>query len=257
MGDNLWTDSIVALNPDTGKLVWYYQTTPHDTHDWDSVQTPVLFDAEFEGKPRKLLAQANRNGFFFLLDRATGAHLLTAPFAKTNWSTGMDSLGRPIMNPAKVPTHDGVLVCPSSGGATNWFSPAFDPAVGDFYVLASDNCSVFYLTAEGKGEGFGGRDFGLGGGQDALRAIDFKTGKVVWSFDGGSGGGLLVTAGRVLFSGCEGGYLVALDPASGKVLWHVRASRSSNPPTTYELDGRQYVLFGMGDSVTAFALPHQ
>ncbi len=255
MGDNLWTDTMVALNPDTGKLVWYYQTTPHDTHDWDSVQTPVLFDAVFEGKPRKLLAQANRNGYFFLLDRTNGEHLLTAPYAKTNWSTGMDAKGRPIMNPAKEPTHDGVIVCPSSGGATNWFSPAFDPVSGDFYVLASDNCSVFYLTAEGKGEGFAGRDFGLGPGLEALRAIDFESGKVVWSFDGGAGGGLLATAGQLLFTGTEGGYLAALDPKTGKVLWHKRAGRSTNPPISYELDGRQYVLFGLGDSLMAFTLP--
>ena len=255
MGDNLWTDTIVALNPDTGKLVWYYQTTPHDTHDWDSVQTPILFDAVFDGQPRKLLAQANRNGYFFLLDRANGEHLITAPFAKTNWSTGIDPKGRPIMNPAKVPTHDGALVCPSSNGATNWFAPAFDPAAGLFYVLASDNCSVFYLTAEGKGEGFAGRDFTLGSAKNALRAIDFKTGKVAWSFDGGSGGGLLATAGQVVFSGTEGGDLAAVDPKTGKALWHTRAGRSTNPPMTYELDGRQYVLFGVGDSLMAFTLP--
>jgi alcohol dehydrogenase (cytochrome c) len=255
MGDNLWTDSIVALNPDTGKMAWYYQTTPHDTHDWDSVQTPVLFDGEFDGKPRKMLAQGNRNGFLFLLDRTNGQHLLTAPFVETNWSNGFDRLGRPIAKPDKEPTHDGTLVCPSSDGATNWMAPSFNPVTGMFYLLASHNCSVFYLTAEGKGEGFAGRDFRVGMASDYIRAIDYKTGKIAWSFETGSGGGLLSTAGQVLFGNDQSGDLLALDPANGKVLWHTRAGRTTNPPMTYELDGRQYVVFGVGDTVMAFTLP--
>jgi len=254
-GDNLWTDSIVALNPDTGKMVWYYQNTPHDTHDWDAVQTPILIDGDFEGKPRQMIAQANRNGFFYLLDRRTGQHLLTAPFARTNWSHGYDALGRPIALPGKEPSHAGTLVCPSSDGATNWMAPSFDPATGLVYVLASDNCSVYYLTAEGKGEGFAGRDIGLGGSKDVIRAIDYRTGKIVWSYAGGSGGGLLTTIGGVLFGADENGNLLGLDAASGKVLWHAQVGRSSNPPTTYEFDGRQYVLYGLGDSLYAFALP--
>jgi acido-empty-quinoprotein group A len=257
MGANLWTDSIVAINPDTGKLVWYYQTTPHDTHDWDSVQTPILIDGTFNGRPRKMLAQANRSGFFYLLDRTNGEHLLTAPFVGTNWSTGKyDAQGRPIANPEKEPSHDGVLVCPSSGGATNWMAPTFNPATGYFYVLGSHNCSIFYLTAEGKGEGFAGRDLGLGGGTNYIEAIAYNTGKVAWKFKDGSGGGLLSTAGQLLFGSDDSGNLLALDPASGRVLWHSRIGRStSNPPITYELDGRQYVLFGVGDTLLAFTLP--
>lgn len=253
-GANLYTDSIVALNPDTGKLVWYYQTTPHDTHDWDSVQTPILIDATIDGQPRKLLAQANRSGFYYLLDRTNGKHLVTAPFAKTNWSRGYDTLGRPIAISEKEPSHNGVLVCPASGGAANWMPPSFDPSTGMVYVLASDNCSIYYLTAEGKGEGFAGRDFGVGG-TDFIRAIDFKTGKVAWSYEGGTGGGLLTTAGHLLFGSEQGGSLVALDPATGNPLWHARVGTTSNPPMTYELNGRQYVLFGVGDSLYAFMLP--
>jgi alcohol dehydrogenase (cytochrome c) len=253
-GDNLFTDSIVAINPDTGKMAWYYQTTPHDTHDWDSVQTPILFDGEFDGRPRKLLAQANRSGFFYLLDRTNGEHLLTAPFVQTNWSTGMDAKGRPIANPEKEPSLNGTLVCPTSDGAANWMAPSYDPVSGHVYVLATESCSIFYL-AEGKGEGFAGRDFGVGPRTHYVRAINYKTGKIDWSFDTGDGGGLLTTAGRLLFTSDEAGDLLALDPATGKILWHVRASTTTNPPETYELDGRQYVLFAMGDTLMAFTLP--
>ena len=156
-GDNLWTCSIVALNVDTGKLVWYFQPSPHDTHDWDAAQTPVLIDGEFNGQPRKMLAQANRNGYFFLLDRTNGQHLATAPMIETmNWSLGIDATGRPIPNPAKEATTDGVLVSPNSGGATNWPSPSFDPETGLFYVGTAETFSVFYLTdTDPHPEGYG------------------------------------------------------------------------------------------------------
>src|SRR5438094_6067776 len=127
-GDNLYTCSIVALNPDTGKLVWYFQPSPHDTHDWDAVETPVMFEGTIDGKPRKLVAQASRNGYFFVLDRATGKKIVTAPFIETvNWANGLDAKGQPIPDPAKYPTPDGVLVSPATGGATNWQAPSFDP----------------------------------------------------------------------------------------------------------------------------------
>ncbi len=155
-GDNLYTCTIVALNPDTGKLVWYFQPSPHDVHDWDAVETPVLFDAEFGGTPRKLLAQANRNGFFFVLDRRTGEHLVTAPFIDLNWASGIDSRGRPMIKPGYAPSPDGALVEPASDGATNWLSPSFDPQTGLFYVSARRVFSVFYLTTTGKPEGWGG-----------------------------------------------------------------------------------------------------
>jgi alcohol dehydrogenase (cytochrome c) len=136
-GSNLYTECIIALNPDTGKLAWYFQPSPHDTHDWDAVQTPVLFDADVDGKQRKLLAQASRNGWFFVLDRATGQHILSSEFVKTNWSLGVDAKGQPIPNPAKQPKLDGALVTPNQGGAINWPSPSFNPETGLFYANAA------------------------------------------------------------------------------------------------------------------------
>jgi alcohol dehydrogenase (cytochrome c) len=154
-GNNLYTCSIVALNADTGKLVWYFQPSPHDTHDWDAVETPVLFDAEFNRKPRKLLAQASRNGYFFVLDRVTGEHVVTSQFVKTDWASGVDAKGRPIPDPTKEPQLDGPLVESSSGGATNWMAPSFDPETKLFYVNAERGTSFWYLTldADKKPEG--------------------------------------------------------------------------------------------------------
>jgi len=255
-GDDLWTCSIVALNPDTGKLAWYYQVSPHDTHDWDAVQTPVLFDGEFQGRPRKLLAQASRNGYFFLLDRATGEHLLTEPFIDTNWTLGLNAKGQPIPDPKKEPSRDGTLVAPSSNGATNWFAPTYSPQTGLFYVTASQNYSVFYLTAEGKAEGFAGRDDFLTF-SGTVKAIDYQTGKIRWSHDiGGMGAGLLSTAGDLVFAGDASKHVLALDAKDGHTLWHATMSANQmNGGISYELDGRQYVVFGGGDSLYAYALP--
>lgn len=257
-GDNLYTCSIVALDPETGKLVWHFQPSPHDVHDWDAVQTPILFDADFGGAPRKLIAQASRNGYFFVLDRATGKNLLTAPFIETNWATGIDATGKPIRNPAKDPTPDGSLVSPGSDGATNWLAPSFDPQTGLFYVSARRLWSIFYLTADGKAEGWGGRDHNLWAESD-IRAIDYQTGKIKWTHPIGRGEGrtgILTTAGGVLFSGDNDGNLLALDAATGKTLWHVGVGAGSdNSPMTYELDGRQYVLYGVHDMMFVFALP--
>ena len=257
-GDNLYTCSIVALNPDTGKLAWYFQPSPHDVHDWDAVQTPVLFDAPFKGKPHKLLAQASRNGFFFLLDRTNGKHLVTAPFIEQTWASGVDSRGRPIAKPDSAPSPDGALVQPGSDGATNWMAPSFDPQTGLFYVTARRVSSIFYLTATGKAEGWGGRDRNLWN-NSTLRALDYRTGKVVWNHETGDGesiSGILTTAGHLLFSGDTSGNLLALDPATGKTLWHVNAGGTMEAsPMTYELDGRQFLLFAVQDILYAFALP--
>ncbi len=256
-GANLWTDSIVALNPDTGKLVWYFQATPHDTHDWDATETPVLFDGELNGRHRKLLAQANRNGYFFVLDRTNGEHLVTAPFVATNWTTGIDSRGVPIANPKKEPSRDGTLVCPASGGATNWQSPSFDPETRLFYLNATPTCSIYYLTAEGKAEGFAGRDENLSG-VGLILAIDYRTGKIVWSHDSYDrpSTGLLSTAGKLLFAGDASSHLLAMDTVTGRTLWHVSVGADvSNGPITYMLGGRQFVVVGAGDSLLAFALP--
>lgn len=257
-GDNLYTCSIVALNPDTGKLVWAFQPSPHDVHDWDAVETPVLFNAEFKGKPRKLLAQASRNSFFFVLDRATGEHLVTAQFIDQTWASGVDSKGRPIAKPDAVPTADGVLVEPSSDGGTNWMAPSFDPQTNLFYVNCRRIFSVFYRTTEGKAEGWGGRDRNLWA-NSTLRALDYKTGKVIWNHELGNGGtiaGILTTAGHLLFTADNSGNLLALDPATGKTLWHLNVGGGLlASPMTYELDGRQYLIIPIEDILYAFALP--
>jgi alcohol dehydrogenase (cytochrome c) len=254
-GDNLWTCSIVALHVDTGKMAWGYQVSPHDTHDWDATQTPILFDGEFKGKQRKLIAQASRNGFFFVLDRATGEHLLTAPFIKTNWTLGINAKGQPIPNPKKEPARDGALVSPSSNGASNWFAPSFNPAAGLFYVVASQSYSVFYLTAEGKAEGFAGRDDFLNF-PGMIKAIDYKTGEARWTHDvGGAGTGLLTTAGNLLFAGDNSGHVLAMDSTTGKTLWHSTiGANQSNGAITFELDGKQYLVVGAGDSLYAYTL---
>jgi acido-empty-quinoprotein group A len=259
-GDDLYTCSIVALNIDTGKLAWYFQSSPHDTHDWDAVQTPVLIDGEFKGKPRKMLAQASRNGYFFLLDRTTGKNLVTAPFIETlNWSKGIDAKGQPIGDPEKEAKIEGVLVSPASGGATNWPSPSFDPETGLFYVGTSESFSMFYLTdLDPHPEGYAAAERGAGSYGGTLRAIDYKTGKTVWSHhypSGGGAAGMLSTAGKLLFSGDSSQHLIAFDVADGKILWHSGLSGNvSNGPETYTLDGHQYVVVGAGDSLYAFAL---
>ena len=254
-GDNLWTCSIVALHVDTGKMAWGYQVSPHDTHDWDATQTPILFDGEFKGKQRKLLAQASRNGFFFVLDRTNGEHLLTKPFIQTNWTLGINAKGQPIPNPKKEPARDGTLVSPSSNGASNWFAPSFNSDAGLFYVVASQSYSVFYLTAEGKAEGFAGRDDFLNF-PGTIKAIDYKTGETRWTHDlGSTGPGLLTTAGSLLFAGDNSGHILAMDAATGKTLWHSTvAANQTNGAITFELDGKQYVVVGAGDSLYAYTL---
>jgi acido-empty-quinoprotein group A len=262
-GDDLFTCSIVALDVDTGKLKWYYQASPHDTHDWDDVETPVLFDADWHGKPRKLLAQAARNGYFFVLDRATGEHLLTAPFISTlNWATGLNSNGQPIGNPAKEASIDGVLVSPATGGATNWPPPSFDPQTGLFYVSANESFSLFFLTdLDPHPEGWGAAEKAAGSYGSALEAIDYQTGKIVWRHPypstSGFGGptGILTTAGHLLFTGDNANNLIAFDPANGNILWHARlTSRVTNGPETYLLDGKQYLVVGAGDSLYSFTV---
>jgi alcohol dehydrogenase (cytochrome c) len=257
-GDNLYTCSIVALDPDTGKLKWFFQPSPHDTHDWDANQTPVLFDDVHNGVHRKLLAQGSRNGFFFILDRSTGEHILTRPYIATNWSTGIDSRGRPIGNPAKEPKPDGVLVSPGSGGATNWMAPSYSPDTQLFYLSARRAWSVFYMTADGKPEGWAGRDSSLGS-ESILEAIDYKTGGIEWQRklgDADSTAGILTTAGNLLFTADTSDNLIALDPATGKTLWRVNAGgRLVMSPMTYELDGRQYLLTAVQNVILAWALP--
>jgi alcohol dehydrogenase (cytochrome c) len=260
-GDDLWTNSIVALNPDTGKMLWYYQTTPHDVHDWDSAETTVLFDGMIAGRQRKLLAQANRNGYFFVLDRTNGEHILTVPFVPNNWAKGLDAKGRPIPDRSKDPQTTGALVFPSEGGGTNWFPPSLDPKTGLFYVRVDRSASVFYLTdTNPKPEAWGGIDKIVWRGRSSIEAINSKSGKIAWDHFTGNGGvsGLLTTAGDLLFGGDGDGDALALDPASGRTLWHTNLNATmANGPITYALDGRQYVLLAGGAKLFAFTLPEQ
>ena len=259
-GDNLYTCSIVAINVDTGKLAWHFQPSPHDTHDWDAAQTPILIDGVIDGQPRKLLAQANRNGYFFLLDRTNGKNIATAPMIKTmNWSKGVAPSGQPIPDPGKEATIEGVLVSPNTGGATNWPPPSFDPETGLFYVGTVENFSMFYLTdTDPHPEGWGAaeRDAGYFGAY--LNAIDYKTGKIAWRHKwvfGWGPVGMLTTAGKLLFTGDNSQNLIAFDPANGDILWHAGLADSlSNGPITYMLDGQQYLIAGAGDSLYAFAI---
>jgi alcohol dehydrogenase (cytochrome c) len=263
-GDNLYTSTIVALNVDTGKLAWYFQPTPHDTHDYDAAQTPVIVDGEFQGKKRKLLLDASRNGYFFVLDRVTGEHLLTVPFADTiNWAKEVDSRGRPIGNPEKDASPGGALVSPPSDGIVNWQPPSFDPQTGLFYIGMDEGYSIFFRTEPDVKamQGLNGvQEQEAGSMGEFITAIDYKSGKVVWRHrqvsagDEGGVTGLTTTAGKLLFGGDAGGNLVAYDPANGKPLWHTHLGQVSNAVETYMLDGRQYILQASGDSLYAFAL---
>jgi alcohol dehydrogenase (cytochrome c) len=256
-GDNPWTCSIVALNPDTGKLAWGFQTSPHDTHDWDAAEVPVLVDANFNGAPRKMLMQASRNGYFFVLDRTNGKSLLTAPFALVNWAKGIDKDGRPIPNPDKEPARDGRLVAPMESGGTNYRSPSFDPTTGLFVVSAHDGYGIYFFKPDHGGYGWAGADYDVAG-KGFLRAIDYQTGKIKWSHslgDGQPSAGVLTTDTGLTFTADNRGNAMALRTSDGVTLWHASIGRVGNAPITYQLDGRQYVMVGGGGSLYAFGLP--
>ena len=257
-GDNEWTCSIVALNPNTGKLVWGFSASPHDTHDWDAVEIPVLVDADFHGQPKKMLMQSSRNGYFFVLDRTNGKSLLTVPYGPVNWATGIDKKGRPIPNPDKDPKPDGRLIAPDEGGMTNYRSPSFDPKTGLFIVDAHPSWSIYFAKPADGDYGWAGADYGLWG-KGVIEAIDYQTGKIRWSHEvgaGGSGAGVLTTDSGLTFTGDSTGNILALDTTDGKTLWHAGTGADmQTSPITYELDGRQYVLSGSGGVMFAWALP--
>jgi len=261
-GDNLYTCSLIGLNVDTGRMAWYYQTSPHDTHDWDSAQTPVLIDGMINGLNRKVVSTASRNGYFFTLDRVTGEHIVSAKFGSTvNWSTGFGRNGEPRPNPEKEATIPGALVSPMEGGVVNWQPPAYSPDTGLFYVTEDNGFNMLYLTdPDPRGSmGLGGKlRVAVGSDTSYLTAIDYKTGKVAWRHpfpgSGGSGIGLLATAGRLVFSGDGGGNLVAFNDATGKPIWHSHIGNLSNAPETYMLDGHQYVLVATGDALWSYML---
>ncbi len=264
-GDNLYTDSVLALEPATGKLRWYYQFTPHDLHDWDAQQTPMLIDAEFKGRQRQLLVQANRNGFFYVLDRITGELLLAKPFVEQlTWASGIGTDGRPQLVSGGVPTPAGVKTCPAVEGATNWMSTAYNPVTGLFYVMALEKCVIYSKSPEAweRGKSFyggGTRDVPDEAGKKYLRALDVQTGKIVWQYaqigPGNSWGGVLSTAGGVVFFGDDSGAFAAVDAKAGKPLWHFHTNEQwKASPMTYLAGGKQYVAVAAGANIMAFGL---
>ena len=258
-GDDEWTCSIVALNPDTGKLAWGFSASPHDTHDWDAVETPVLVDADFHGQPKKMLMQTSRNGYFFVLDRTNGKSLLTTTFGPTNWAMGIDNKGRPIPNPDKEPKPDGRLIAPDEGGLTNYRAPSFDPKNGLFIVDAHPSWSLYFAKPADGDYGWAGADYGLWG-KGVIEAIDYQTGKIRWSHEvgeGGSGAGVLTTDSGLTITGDSTGNMLVLDTSNGKTLWHAGTGGSiESSPIAYELDGREYIITSSSGVLFAWALPH-
>jgi len=261
-GDNLYTCALVALDASTGELKWHFQFTPHDTHDWDANQIPVLVEAEIGGRARKLIATANRNAFYYLLDRETGEFLLGVPFAKQTWAQGLDAHGRPIVLPNTEPSTQGTLVWPSLQGAANWYSPSYSPITGLFYVAAREMGS-YYFKAEVEykpGAYFmGGGEQELGGDKasGAVRALELTTGKRVWEFPLHSPpwAGLLATAGGVVFGGSNEGNFFALDARSGKPLWDFQTGGSVHAnPSTFLVEGQQRVAIAAGNALFVFGL---
>jgi alcohol dehydrogenase (cytochrome c) len=264
-GDNLYTCSLVALNVTTGKMAWHLQTSPHDTHDWDSAQTPIIFDAVVDGRKRKLVSTAARNGYFFTVDRVTGQPVVTSRYGlTTNWGVRIDERGTVRRDPDKDPIIPGALVSPNASGTINWEPPAYNPDTGLFYVSEKNVYSIFYLTdPDPRGSmGLGGHEkVDVGSGGNFLTAIEPTTGRVAWRrpYAGatglaGGGGGVLTTAGNLVFTGDAGNNLVAYDATTGKPLWHTKIGTPTNPPITYMLDGRQHVLVASGGTLFAFVL---
>ncbi|MEO8658997.1 MAG: PQQ-dependent dehydrogenase, methanol/ethanol family, partial [Bryobacteraceae bacterium] len=263
-GDNLYSDCVLALDPATGNRKWYFQFTQHDTHDWDANETPVLIDAVFEGKPRKLLIQANRNAFYYVLDRETGQFLAGRAFARQTWAKGLDANGHPIVIPNTDPTPEGVRVCPDASGATNWAAPSYDAGTKLFYVSVREVCAVYTSITRppAPGESY------TGGGSAAeqeretpgsIRALDPLTGKTVWNFpmqSGSAAAGVLSTAGGVLFAATSEGNLIALNAKTGAPLWHYQVGGAiQSAPISYAVDGRQYIAIATDSTLVTFALP--
>jgi alcohol dehydrogenase (cytochrome c) len=265
-GDNLYSDSILALDLETGALKWYFQYTPHDVWDWDAQQPPVLVDRTFRGEPRKLLLHANRNGFLYVLDRIDGRLLLARPFVeKLTWAREIAPDGRPILNPEQEPTPEGRRVCPAVEGATNWFSTAYNPTTGLYYVQTLEKCNIFTRRPEEWQAGrsyYGGATRRVEGEspRKILRALEVETGEIAWELPqmgpANSWGGVLATKSGLVFFGEDSGAFTAVDAASGEPLWRFPTNglwRAS--PMTYSFDGRQYVAVASGPNVLAFALP--
>jgi alcohol dehydrogenase (cytochrome c) len=265
-GDNLFTDSVIALHAASGELAWHFQFTPHDEHDWDSNQIPVLVDADYEGKPRKLMLWANRNGFYYVLDRESGQVLAAKPFVKQTWARGLDEQGRPVLSEKAVPSLRGTLIWPGVGGGANWMSPSFSPQTGLLYTSFAEAPTVYYrsesLPEHRKGESYIGSSSEPSGDPliVGVRALDATTGALRWEHVGtqrrsvGKMGGVLVTAGGLVFAGDSEDF-VALDARDGKRLWRVSLGGNvAANPISYSVDGQQHVVIAAGNAIFAFAL---
>jgi len=261
-GDNLYTASVVALDPDTGKLRWHFQYTPHDEHDWDSNQIQVLADLTIGGRPRKTLITANRNGFFYVLDRTSGAFIQAKPYVTTTWATEVDAKGRPIELPNQRPTPSGARTCPDLAGGSSYTSPSFDPVRRLFFVSARETCQVFVSYPPPENYELGSMVMGGGsrnrGGTGVLRALDPVTMQKKWEVPYGepSYSGVLSTASGLVFAGDDEGTLMGVHADTGRVLWkHQLPGMFWGAPSTVMVDGRQLVLMPAGQTLTAFALP--
>jgi alcohol dehydrogenase (cytochrome c) len=265
VGDNLYSNSLLALDAATGRMKWYYQFTPHDLWDWDATETPMVIDAAWEGQPRKLVVQANRNGFFYVFDRTNGKLLLAKQFIKNlTWASGIGPDGKPVRNPNQEPAAAGTHVCPSQDGATNWFSPSFNPSTGLYYVQVFEKCSIYTKRPveweQGKAYGGGSQRVDTTPKpQRLLYAIDLQTGTRKWELPqvglGSSWGGTLATATGLVFFGDDSGSFAAADAVSGKVLWSFQANANWHAsPMAYQFDGRQYIAVAAGDEILVFGL---
>jgi len=266
LGDNLYTSSVIALDADTGKLKWHYQFSPHNEFDWDATQVPVLADIPWQGRPRKVMLWANRNGMFYVLDRTSGQFLLGKPFVKVNWATGFDEKGRPMRTPGIEPTKAGTLVYPGNQGGTNWYNPSFSPRTGLFYIPAWENSSSTYVKGEEPPDFIDGKMF-IGAfprfnkNSDefaAIRAVDPQTGEKKWDYRlsaPSTEAGILTTASDMLFSGGRDGAFYALDARDGKLLWETNLGPSvAAGPITYAVNGKQYVSIQAGSALFTFSL---
>lgn len=261
-GLNLYSCSLLALDAATGKLRWYFQFTPHDTHDWDATEIPVLFETTIRGQRRKVVAMANRNAFFYVLDRATGEFLAGAPYAKQTWAKGLDDSGRPVVIPGLEPSETGTLVWPSLQGATNWFSPSYNPGLGMFFVPVRE-MGAYYFKSEAKYEpgalfaGGGERTLPADENYGAIRALEATTGKTKWEFrlQSPSWAGVMATAGGLVFGGSAEGNFYALDAQTGKLVWEIQTGGPiAANPVGFNIDGKQHVAIAAGQSLFVFGL---
>jgi alcohol dehydrogenase (cytochrome c) len=264
-GDDLYTASLLAIDPDTGKLKWYFQFTPHDIYDYDSVETPVLVDMDYQGKPRKLIVQANRNGYIYVLDRTNGKFLSATQFLEhLTWAKGIDANGRPMPSDLQ-PSAEGTLICPGIEGATNWLSPSYSEVTHLFYFVSLENCSVYLRKPAAFEEG---KEYYSTGTKDdpneesvqTLLAFDPGTRKFAWRYPQASNfngyGGVMTTATGLIFFGDNAGFFEAVDAKTGKSLWHFNTGQSFHAcPMSYAVGGKQYVAIASGSDLFSFALP--